>query len=131
MIHLQLVSFLWYLIGISGGRCFGFVHGEFAGRSPPHGRYEARRDGRSFESQRHYGPRFPPRGARSPPMRLERTPPFRGERIPPLRRESVDRCGLMGLDLANPTFEQMARHWFDSFCANPSVESFARSRSRF
>ena len=131
MIHLQLVSFLWYLIGISGGRCFGFVHGEFARRSPPHGRYEARRDGRSFESQRHYGPHFPPRGARSPPMRLERTPPFRGERIPPLRRESVDRFGLMGLDLANPTFEQMARHWFDSFCANPSVESYARSRSRF
>ena len=104
---------------------------EFAGRSPPHGRYEARRDGRSFESQRHYGPRFPPRGACSPPMRRERTPPFRGERIPPLRRESVDRCGLMGLDLANPTFEQMAQHWFDSFCANPSVELFARSCSRF
>ena len=108
-----------------------FVHGEFAGRSPPHGRYEARRDGPSFESQRHCGPRFPPRGARSPLMRLERTPPFRGERITPLRHESVDRCSLMGLDLANPTFEQMARHWFDSFCANPSVESFAHSRSYF
>ena len=74
---------------------------------------------------------FPPRGARSPPMRLERIPPFRGERITPLRRESVDRCCLMGLDLANPTFEQMARHWFDSFCANPSVESFAHCHSHF
>ena len=55
---------------------------EFAGRFPPHGQYEARRDGRSFESQRHYGPRFPPRGARSPLMRFERILPFRGERIP-------------------------------------------------
>jgi hypothetical protein len=35
------------------------------------------------------------------------------------------------MDLTNPTFEQMARHWFDSFCANPSVESVARSRSWF
>ena len=107
------------------------MHGEFAGCSPPHGRYEARRDGRSFESQRHYGPRFPPRGARSPPMRFERTPPFRGERIPPFRRESVSRSGMIGRDFANPTFEQMARHWFDSFCANPSVESFAHSCSHF
>jgi hypothetical protein len=32
---------------------------------------------------------------------------------------------------ANPTFEQMAWHWFDSFCANPSVESVAPSRSWF
>ena len=64
-------------------------------------------------------------------MRRERIPPFRGERIPTLRRVSVDRFGLMVLDFANPTFEQMARHWFDSFCANPSVESFARSHSRF
>jgi hypothetical protein len=32
---------------------------------------------------------------------------------------------------ANPTFEQMARHWFCSFGTNPSVESFVRSRARF
>jgi hypothetical protein len=25
------------------------------------------------------------------------------------------------MNFANPTFEQMARHLFDSFCANPSV----------
>jgi hypothetical protein len=31
------------------------------------------------------------------------------------------------MDFANPTFEQMARHWFDSFCTNPSAESFAHS----
>jgi hypothetical protein len=35
------------------------------------------------------------------------------------------------IDLANPMFEQMARHCFDSFCTNPSAESFAHSRSRF
>jgi hypothetical protein len=35
------------------------------------------------------------------------------------------------MDLANPTIEQMARHWFDSFCAKPSVESVARSCSWF
>ena len=102
-----------------------------AGHSPPRGRYEARRDGRSFESQRHYRPCFPPRGARSPPMRLERTSSFRGEKTPPLRHESVGRSGLIGRDVANPTFEQMARHWFDSFCANPNVESFAHSHSCF
>jgi hypothetical protein len=27
------------------------------------------------------------------------------------------------MDFANPTFEQMDRHWFDPFCANPSIES--------
>jgi hypothetical protein len=32
-------------------------------------------------------------------------------------------------DFANPTLEQMARHWFDSFCTNPSAESFADSLS--
>jgi hypothetical protein len=32
---------------------------------------------------------------------------------------------------ANPTFEQIARHWFYTFGTNPSVESFARSRSWF
>jgi hypothetical protein len=23
------------------------------------------------------------------------------------------------MDFSNPTFEKMARHWFDSFCTNP------------
>jgi hypothetical protein len=35
------------------------------------------------------------------------------------------------INVANPTFEEMARHWFDTFGNNPSVESFARSRSWF
>ena len=97
-------------VGVQFGSRVESRRGEFTGRSPPHGQYEARRDGRSFVSQRHYKPRFPPRGARSPPMRMEGTPPFRGERIPPLRRESVDRFGLIGRDFANPTFKQIARH---------------------
>jgi hypothetical protein len=32
---------------------------------------------------------------------------------------------------ANPTFEQMARHWFYSLGTNPSAESFVHSRERF
>jgi hypothetical protein len=69
---------------------------------------------RSFRSQRNYGPRSPLRGMRSPPRGRVRVPPRRDK-----------------MDFANPTFEQMARHWFDSFCSNPSAESFAQSRSRF
>jgi hypothetical protein len=65
-------------------------------------------------SQRSYGPWSPLRGACSPPRGRVGVPPRR------------DR-----MDFANPTFEQMARHWFDLFCTNPSAESFAHSRSRF
>jgi hypothetical protein len=36
-----------------------------------------------------------------------------------------------GLVCANPTFEQMARHWFYSFGTNPSAKSFVRSRAHF
>jgi hypothetical protein len=42
---------------------------------------------------------------------------------------SFDRCGRMSV--ANPSFEEMARHWFATFETNPSVESFAHSRSWF
>jgi hypothetical protein len=48
-----------------------------------------------------------------------------------MSRERVPRMSSRSVDFANPSFEQMARHWFDSFCSNPSVESFAHSRSRF
>jgi hypothetical protein len=88
--------------------------GGFARRPPPRGQYEFRRDDRGFGYRREPGPRFPPRGV--PPVRRERFPQF-------------DRFGRV--DFANPSFEQMAQHWFDSFCSNPSVESFAHSRSRF
>ena len=103
----------------TGGRRVESGRGVFAGRSPSRGQYEFGRDGRSFVSQRRYGPRLP----------------FRGDRSPPARHEKVQRGGSFGMrdrmDVANPTFEQMARHWFNSFCSNPSVESFAQSRSRF
>jgi hypothetical protein len=42
---------------------------------------------------------------------------------------SFDRHGRM--NVANPTFEEMARHCFDTFGTNPSVESFVRPNSRF
>jgi hypothetical protein len=45
----------------------------------------------------------------------------------------MDRCfDRRGrIDVANPTFEEMARHWLHTFGTNPSVESFARSHSWF
>jgi hypothetical protein len=92
---------------------------EFAGRSPPRDQYEFGR-GRIFESQKGYEPRFL----------------FRGSRTPPMRREWFTHGGSSfvrrsRMDVANPTFEEMARHWFATFGANPSVESFARARSWF
>jgi hypothetical protein len=68
----------------------------------------------SFKSQRSYELRSPLRGTRSPP---------RGHVGVSPRRDRMD--------FANPMFEQMAWHWFNSFCTNPSAESFAHSRSRF
>jgi hypothetical protein len=41
----------------------------------------------------------------------------------------VDRCD--DLVCANPTLEQMARHWLYSFGTNPSAESFVHSCVRF
>jgi hypothetical protein len=98
-----------------GGRRVGFGCGEFAGRSFARGQYKYGGNDRSFRSQRSYGPRSSLHGAHSPPRGRVGVPP---------RRDRMD-------DFANPTFEQMARHWFDSFCTNPSVESFTHSRSRF
>jgi hypothetical protein len=97
-----------------GGRRVGFGRGEFAGHSFARGQYEYGGNDRSFRSQRSYGPRSPLRGTRGPP---------RGRVSVPPRRDRMD--------FANPIFEQMARHWLDSFCTNPSAESFGHSRSRF
>jgi hypothetical protein len=49
------------------------------------------------------------------------------------RFDRMDRCidGHGRMNVANPTFEEMARYWFATFRTNPSVESFARSRSWF
>ena len=39
--------------------------------------------------------------------------------------------GYVFLDFANPSIEQMARHWFASHFANPSVETFAHPLSHY
>jgi hypothetical protein len=92
----------------SGGWSREFAVGEFAGRSPPCDQYEFGR-GRSFESQRGYEPRFPYRGSRTPPMRREWFS-HGGSMFDRFYRmnHSFDRRGRM--DVANPTFEEMARH---------------------
>jgi hypothetical protein len=69
---------------------------------------------RNFRSKRSYGTRSPLRGTSSPPTGRVGVPP-RSDRM----------------DFANPTFEKMARHWFDSFCTNPIAKSFAHSCSCF
>jgi hypothetical protein len=71
-----------------------------------------RGDDHSFGFQRNYEPRFPPHGARTSSM-------------------GHGKFSCKGMMFANPSFEQMARHWFNFLCANPSVESLAHSRSCF
>jgi hypothetical protein len=97
-----------------GGRHVGLGRGEFAGRSFARGQYEYGGNDHSFRSQRSYRPWSPLRGTRSIPRGRVGVPP------------RIDR-----MNFANPTFEQMVRHWFDSFCTNPTNESFAHSHSRF
>jgi hypothetical protein len=92
----------------------GLGRAEFAGRSFARSRYEYGGNDHSFRSQRSYGPRSPLLGTRSHPRGRVGVPPMR------------DR-----MDFANPTFEQTARHWFDSFYTNPSAKSFAHSGSHF
>jgi hypothetical protein len=75
----------------------------FARRAPSRDQYDLGQHGRDFESQRYSGPCFPHRGDCRPPMRRGR------------------------VDVANPIVEQMARHWFSTHFANPSVEAFAHS----
>jgi hypothetical protein len=96
-----------------GGRRVGFGCGEFSRCSFARGQYEYGGNDRSFRSQRSYVPQSPLRSMCSPPRGRVGVQPRR------------DR-----MDFANPMFEQMVRHWFDSFCTNPSAESFAHSRSR-
>jgi hypothetical protein len=116
---------------VSGGRGSGgwageFVGGQFARRSPPHAQYGDGR-GRSFELERRDGPRLSFRGFGPPPVRDGWFPHsgYRGG----VRGGSFGRKD--GLECANPTFEQMARHWFYTFGTNPSAESFVRSCAHF
>jgi hypothetical protein len=110
----------------SGGWAREFAGGQVARRSPPRVHYG---DGRirNFEKERRDGPRVLFRGFGPPPGREGWFPQggYRGG----VRGGSFGRRGaLVG---ANPTFEQMARHWFYSFGTDPSAESFVHSRARF
>jgi hypothetical protein len=116
---------------VSGSRGSGGWSGEstgglFARRSPSRAQYGNGRS-RSFEMERRDDPRFS----------------FRGFGLPPGREGWFPRSGYRGgvcggsfdrrdaLECANPTFEQMAQHWFYSFGTNPSDELFVRSCAHF
>jgi hypothetical protein len=114
--------------GIDGKHLeFGGV--EFAGHSPSRDQYEFGR-GRNFESQRGYGPWSFFCGTRTPLVRREWFS-HGGSMLDRVDRMDriFDRHGRMSV--ANPTFEEMARHWFNTFGTNPSAELFARSHSWF
>jgi hypothetical protein len=80
-----------------------------------------------LKSQKGYGPHFPFCGSRIPPMGQEWS--SHGDSRFDRMDRCIDRHGRM--NVANPTFQEMARHWFATFGTNPSVESFARSCSWF
>ena len=84
--------------------------GHFAGRAPTRFQYgygpRDRGFGGGFET-----PRFPRGGDHQPRSRRDR-----GYALP---------------DFAYPSVEQMARYWFASHFANPSVEMFAPPMSRW
>jgi hypothetical protein len=110
----------------AGGWAGEFAGGQVARRSPPQVHYGDGRS-RSFEKERRDIPQAFFRGFGHPPGREGWFPQggYRGG----VRGDSFGRRNaLVG---ANPTFEKMARHWFYSFCTNPSAESFVHSRARF
>jgi hypothetical protein len=109
-----------------GGWSGEFAGGQFARRSPPRAQY---RDGRSrsFEMERRNGPQSSFCGFGRPLVR-EGWFPHSGYHGG-VRGGSFGRRDV--LDCANPTLEQMTRHWFYSFSTNPSAESFVCSRARF
>jgi hypothetical protein len=100
--------------------------GQFARCSPHHVQYG---DGRScsFQMQRRDGPLSSFHGFGPPPV-IEGWFPHGGY-SGGVRGGSFGRKD--GLVCANPTFEQMARHWLYSFGTNPSAKSFVRSRAHF
>jgi hypothetical protein len=93
---------------------------------PPRAQYGDGRS-RSFEVERRDGQQSSFHGFGPPPVR-------EGQ-FPHSGYHGCVRGGSFGrkvvLDCANPTLEQMARHWFYSFGTNPSAESFVHSRARF
>lgn len=85
----------------------GYARGkrEHARRGPNHGKYGFWDHGRSFGRQRFDGLRFPPHGGHQPQRKNEL------------------------VDVSNPTFVQMAQHWYNTCFTNPSVGAFAHSSS--
>jgi hypothetical protein len=103
----------------SGGWSGKFAGGQFARHSPPCAQYG---DGRirSFEKERRDSPRVFVRGFGPPPGR-EVWLPY-GAYHGGVRGSSFGRKD--GLVCANPTIEQMARHWFYTFGTNPMLSRF-------
>ena len=95
--------------GDGGGYCAP-AGGRFAGRDPGHPQYGYGPRDRGFGGG-YDAPRFPRDGGRQPRGRRDR--------------------GYAFTDFANPSVEQMARHWFASHFANPSVETFAHPLSHY
>ena len=84
-------------------------------RAPAGGRFAGRTPGRP---QYGYGPRDRDFGG--------------GYNAPRFPRDGGRRdMGYAFIDFANPSVEQMARHWFASHFANPSVETFAHPLSHY
>jgi hypothetical protein len=114
-----------------GGRGSGGWYGKSAGgqfaRPSPHCAHYGDGRSRSFEMERRNGPRSSFHGFGPPPAREGWFPcsGYRGG----VCGGSFDRRDA--LDCANPTLEQMARHWFYSFGTNPSAELFVHSRAHF
>jgi hypothetical protein len=129
---LKLVRQVWGLQGgkfgfrareesrfVSGGRGSGgwsreFAGGQFARRSPSRAKCGDGRS-RSFEMERRDDRWFSFRGF-GPPTGREGWFPRSGY-LGGVRGGSIDMRDA--LECANPTFEQMARHWFYSFGTNP------------
>jgi hypothetical protein len=105
---------------------YGWLGGMFARRSPPRAQYG---DGtsHSFEMERRNSLRSSFRVFGPPPTRegwFPRTGYHGG-----VCGGSFDRRDV--LECANPILEQTTQHWFYTFGANPSAESFVHSRARF
>jgi hypothetical protein len=100
----------------SGGWSGESAGGQFARHSPSRAQYGDGRS-RSFEMERRDDPRFSFCGFGPPPGR-EGWFPHSGY------HGGVHGGSFGRMDVANPTFEEMARHWFHTFGTNPSVESF-------
>ena len=93
-----------------GGNYRAPAGGRFAGSAPGRPQYGYGPRDRGFGGG-YETPRFPRGGGRQPHGRRDE-----GYALP---------------DFANPSVEQMARHWFASHFANPSVETFAHPLSHY